>query len=157
MNEIKTTIHGIRPFMEDDLWPKTTFDGRRPFTEETFDGRGPLTEDDLWRRMTFDGRRPLMEDDFWRRTTFDGRWPLTEDYLWQKTTFDGRQLITQKLRSSSLGTVLVFFKVYSGNGQPMAKAQLNRHKSRHCPSLVLHEIAWAQHHQLEIHLILTKI
>ena len=32
-------------------------------------------EDDLWRRTAFDGRRPLTEDDLWRKTTFDGRWP----------------------------------------------------------------------------------
>ena len=53
--------------MEDDLWWKTTFDGRRP-----------SMEDDLWWKMTFDGRQPL--------TSFDWRHPLMEDTLWWKTT-----------------------------------------------------------------------
>ena len=33
-------------------------------------------EDDLWQKTTFDGRRPLMEDNLWRKTTFDRRRPL---------------------------------------------------------------------------------
>ena len=40
--------------MEDDLWHKTTFDRRRPLTEEVF-----------WWKTTFNGRRPLTEDDPW--------------------------------------------------------------------------------------------
>ena len=44
--------------MEDDLCLKTTFDGRRPFTED--DHWRPLTEEDLWRKTTFDGRRPSI-------------------------------------------------------------------------------------------------
>ena len=101
-----TTFNGRRPLTEDDLWKKTTFDGRRPgrrhlmeddiWRKTTFDRRRPLTEDDLWRKTTFDGRRPLMEDNLWWKTTFDGRWPdgrwpLMEDTLWWKTTFDGRR------------------------------------------------------------------
>ena len=46
--------------MEYDPWQKTTFDRRRP-----------LTEDDLQQNTTFNGRRPLTEDDPWRKTTFD--------------------------------------------------------------------------------------
>ena len=89
------------PSMEDDLWRKTTFDGRHPLMEDdlwrkkTFDGRQPLTEDDLWRKTTFDGRRPLKEDNLWQKTTFDGRWPLMEDNLWWMTTFDRRRPLTE--------------------------------------------------------------
>ena len=63
----KTTFYGW-PFIEDDFWWKT-----------------PLMEEDLWRKRTFHGRRPLTEDDlgrkttFWRKTTLDGRQLLTED------------------------------------------------------------------------------
>ena len=83
------------PSMEDDLWWKTTFDGRRPSMEDnlrwkmTFDGRWSSMEDDLWWKTTFDGIRPLMEDDLWWKTTFDGRRPFMEDDLWRKTTLDG--------------------------------------------------------------------
>ena len=83
--------------MEDDLCLKTTFDGRRPFTED--DHWRPLTEEDLWRKTTFDGRLPLtkddlygrlplIKDDLWRKTTFEGRRPLMEDNFWRKTTFN---------------------------------------------------------------------
>ena len=64
-----------RPLMEDDLWRKTTFDGRRP-----------LPEDDLWRKTAFNGRRPLREDHLKWKTTFAGR------RLWRKRTFDKRQV-----------------------------------------------------------------
>ena len=42
----------------------------------------PKEEDDLWRKTTFDGRRPLTKDDLWQKTTFDGRQSLTKDNLW---------------------------------------------------------------------------
>ena len=67
--------------MEDDLWWKTTFDGRRPWMKE-----------DHWWKTTFEGRWPQREDDFYGRrpkTTFDGGPPLMEDSLWWKMTFDG--------------------------------------------------------------------
>ena len=51
--------------------------------------RRPLTEDDLWRKTTFDGRLLFMEDSLWRKMIFDGSRPLTEDDLWWKTTFNG--------------------------------------------------------------------
>ena len=38
--------------MEDNLWWKTTFGGRRP-----------LVEDDLWWKMTLGGRQPAVEHD----------------------------------------------------------------------------------------------
>ena len=57
----------------------------------TFDGRRPLTEDYLWWKTTFDGRWPMTEDDLSRKTTFDERQPSREDDLWWKTTFDGRR------------------------------------------------------------------
>ena len=50
--------------MEDNLWWKTTFDGRQP-----------LTEDNLLWKMTFDQRQPLMEE------TFDEIRILFEDNL----------------------------------------------------------------------------
>ena len=82
--------------MEDDLWWKATFDGRRPLREDnlwgktTFDWRRPLMEDGLWGKMTFEGLQPLMEDYLWGKTNFEGRHPLMKDYLWWKATFDGR-------------------------------------------------------------------
>ena len=82
--------------MEDYLWWKMTFDGRRPSMEDglwwktTFGGRWPLVEDDLWWKMTFSGRRPSVEDDLWLKTTFDGGRPVVEDNLRWKTTFNGR-------------------------------------------------------------------
>ena len=45
----------------------------------------------LWRKTTFDGRRPLTEDNLWRKTTFDPRQSSTEDNIRQKTTFGGRR------------------------------------------------------------------
>ena len=36
-----------------------------------------MMEDNLWWKTTFDGRRPLMEDDLRWKTTFYGRQPLT--------------------------------------------------------------------------------
>ena len=65
--------------MEDDLWWKTTFGGRRP-----------LLEDDLWWKMIFGETRPSLEDDFRWRTTFRGRWPLVEANLQWKGPFGGR-------------------------------------------------------------------
>ena len=38
--------------MEDDLWWKTTYDGRRL-----------MIEDDLWWKTTYDGRRLMMKED----------------------------------------------------------------------------------------------
>ena len=102
--------------MEENLWWKTTFDGRQPLIEDdfqwktTFDERWPLMEDDLWWKTTFDGRQPLMEVDLWWKTAFDGRQPLMEDDLQWKITFEGTQLfmedmlwrkITCKLREHS--------------------------------------------------------
>ena len=52
-------------------------------------------EDNLWRKTTFDGRWPFTEDNLWQKTTFDRRWPLTEDDLWRKMTFDRRQPLTE--------------------------------------------------------------
>ena len=49
-------------------------------------------KDNLWWKTTFDGRRYLIEDDLWWKTTFDGRQTLMEDHFWWKTTFDGRQI-----------------------------------------------------------------
>ena len=84
----KTTFHGRRPLIEDNLWWKMTSDGRWPLRrplmkgdlwwKRTNDGRRPLTEDDLWWKMT------LMEDDLWCKMTFDGRRSLMEDNLWWK-------------------------------------------------------------------------
>ena len=56
-----------------------------------------LMEDNLWGKMNFNGRRPSMEDDLWWMTTFDLRWPLTEDDLWWKTTFYGRRTLMKEV------------------------------------------------------------
>ena len=77
--------------MDDDLWWRTTFDGRQP-----------LIEDNLWWRMTFGEKRSLIEDvllwkttydvgHLWWKMSFDGRWPLIENNLWWKSTIYGRQ------------------------------------------------------------------
>ena len=54
-----------------------------------------MLEDDLWWKMTFGGRRPLVEDHFWWKTTFGGRQPLVEDDLWWKTAFGGKRLLVE--------------------------------------------------------------
>ena len=96
--------------IEDDLWWKTTFNGRHTSMVEylswktTFDGRQPSLEENLWWKMIFDwrqARQTLMKDYFQWKTTFDGRRPLTEDDLWQKTTFSGRQPLRKELTQLS--------------------------------------------------------
>ena len=77
--------------MEDDLWRRTTFDGRQPLMEVDFDGRHPLMEDDIWWKTTFNGRQILTEDNLWQKNAFDRRQLLTEDNLWRNTTFYGRR------------------------------------------------------------------
>ena len=64
----KTTYDGRRLMMEDKLWWKTTYDGRRLMMEDT--------EDNLWWKKTYEGRRLMMEDASWWKTTYDGRWPI---------------------------------------------------------------------------------
>ena len=54
-----------------------------------------LMEDNLWRKTTFSGRRPLVEDALWWKTTFGRRRPSVEDNLWWKTTF-GKKRCDQK-------------------------------------------------------------
>ena len=49
--------------MEDDLWRRTTFDGRQHLMEVDIDGRHPLMEHDILWKTTFDGKQSLMEDD----------------------------------------------------------------------------------------------
>ena len=76
--------------MEDNLWWKTTFSGRRSSVEgniqwkTTFGERRPSVEDDLCWKTTFGGRRPSVEDDFWWKTTFDGKRPLVKDDLFMQ-------------------------------------------------------------------------
>ena len=50
-------VGGRRPSVEDDLWGKVLFGGRRPSVQ--------------W-KTTFGGRRPLVEDDLQWKTTFIG-------------------------------------------------------------------------------------
>ena len=54
-----------------------------------------LLEDNLWRKTTFGGRRPSLEDDFWWKTNYCGRRPLVGDDLRWETTFGGRQLLVE--------------------------------------------------------------
>ena len=51
-----------------------------------------LMEDNLYWKTTFDGRQPLIGNTFWWKTPFYKRWPLMEEDLWWKTAFDGGQL-----------------------------------------------------------------
>ena len=87
--------------MEDDLWWKTTYDGRRLMMEDdlwwkmTYDGRRLMMEDDLWWKTTSDGRQLLMEDDLWWKTTYDGRRHMMEDNLCWKTPYDGRRVMME--------------------------------------------------------------
>ena len=64
-----------RPLIKDDLQWKTTFDERRPLTEDNLHIAGrhtaldrnendPKEEDDLRWKTTFDGRQLLKEDNF---------------------------------------------------------------------------------------------
>ena len=57
----------------------------------------------LWRRTTYDRKRPLTEDDLKRKTTLNGRQPLMGDYLWQKITFDEGQPLLENDLPSYLG------------------------------------------------------
>ena len=107
--------------MEDDLWRKTTFDGRRPrMARLTFVSVCPfmLLQNNAFGlslcKTTFDGRRPLMEDHLWWKTAFDGRWPLMEDDhlfvrwpLWM-TTFDGGFLPNDGRAPSFWGRILIW-------------------------------------------------
>ena len=85
--------------MEDDLWCKTNYDGRRLMMEDdlwwktTYDGRQLMMEDNLWWKTTYDRRRLMMEDDLWWKTTYDGRSLMMEDDLWWGMTYDGRRPI----------------------------------------------------------------
>ena len=70
--------------MEADLSSKMTFDERQPLMKTTFDGKRPLTEDDLLRKTTLDGRWPLIQcivyylkKCLWHGTT-DQRWKKWE-------------------------------------------------------------------------------
>jgi len=87
--------------MEDNLWWKTTYDGRRLMMEDdlwwktTYHGRWLKMEDDLWWKTTYDGRWLMMEDDLWLNTTYDGTQLMMEDNLWWKTTYDGRRLMME--------------------------------------------------------------
>ena len=49
----------------------------------------PSVEDDLWWKTNFGGRRPSVEDDLLWKTPFVGTRPSVEDYLWWKTTLVG--------------------------------------------------------------------
>ena len=73
--------------MEDNIYWKTTFDGRQPSMEDdlqwkrTFDGRQPSIEDGLQWKTTFDGRRPSMEDDIFRQIRLNHSGVVGEE-LW---------------------------------------------------------------------------
>ena len=67
-------IGGRHPWVEDNLWWKITFGGRRPSVEQ------PLVEEGLRQKTTFAGRQLSVEDNFLWKTTF----------CW-KTTYEGRR------------------------------------------------------------------
>ena len=78
----KTTFDGRHSLMKDTLWWKTHFDGRQPMNT-SFDGIRPLMEnciwplmeDAVWCRTTFYGNHLLC------KSTFNDRWPLMKDVL----------------------------------------------------------------------------
>ena len=76
----KMTFDGKRPLMGDDLWLKTTFDGRYLWWKTTFDGTQLLI------------RQHFMDNKLGWKATFYKRWPLIEDNILWKTTFDGKHL-----------------------------------------------------------------
>ena len=51
----------------------------------------PLMEDNIWWKTTFNGRCLSMEDNFWWKMTLNGRRPSMEYTLLWKTTFGGRK------------------------------------------------------------------
>ena len=97
-------------FDEDNLWSKSTFDGRWPFMgdnllmevnlwwkkrlmDDNLWWKTPLIEDDLWWKITCDGRQSLMKDDLWGKAPFqwkinlEGRRPVMVDNLQCKKSF----------------------------------------------------------------------
>ena len=80
----------------------------------TFNERWPWMEDDLWWKTTIDGRQPLMEDDLRWKMTFDGRRLSMEDDLQWKTTVSGRRPSLERFRDSPLPytAVTVIFSCY---------------------------------------------
>ena len=77
-------VGGRRPLVEDDLWWKTTFRGKRPLGLTTFGIRQPFIEDNLRWKMTFGGRRPSVEDKLCWKMTFGERRPFVERQLLSK-------------------------------------------------------------------------
>ena len=117
MLTVLTNIRSIKVLwqVEDELWWKMTFGGRRPQVEGdicqkmTFNERRPSVEDDLQWKMTFGERQPLMKDGLQWKTIFVGRRPMEEDDLWVKTTFSGRQT-SEDLACCLLCFAVFFFK-----------------------------------------------
>ena len=70
---------GRWPLIEDNLWWKTTFNGRLPLMKDTFDWWGPQIIENLWedvlQRMT-----TFHKNDFQWEMNFDGEQPLIKDY-----------------------------------------------------------------------------
>ena len=71
------------PYMEDDLWWKTTFVENTLRWKMTFSGRWLLVEGDRQWKTTFGGNTLQW------KTTFGGRRPSVEDTLQWKMTFGG--------------------------------------------------------------------
>ena len=80
---------GRQPWMEDELWWKTTLDGR-----------WPLMEDNLGWKTTLDGRWALMEEDLGWKMTLDGWGPWMEDDLGWKITYDRRRLYVLRAKTT---------------------------------------------------------
>ena len=68
-----------------------------------FDSRWVLLENNLWWKTTFAGRRPSIEDDLWWETTFDGRWKrlLCSTLYYALWTIFHKNLFTLYLRYPS--------------------------------------------------------
>ena len=90
--KIKTTSHGRRACIEDDLKWNTVFYGDNLLEGDllwktTFYEIRPSMEDNFWEKMTFDWRQPWMEDEFWWMMRFDEKQFLIVEDLWMKMTF----------------------------------------------------------------------
>ena len=127
--------------MEDDLWWKTTFDGRRTLMEDDlwwkmiFDGRQPLMEDNLWWKTVFDGRRPFIEDDFLGKITFEERQPLMEDegdlVIWRHTKFTQIFFLKQKFLTDPIFFgPKIFFPTQNFHPTQKNTAKRSRHHAR---------------------------
>ena len=56
-------------------------------------------------KTTFDGKRPLTENELWQKTTFDGRQSLEETNRNKKTLFNNVNWYSDKVEGFSAETI----------------------------------------------------